>query len=96
LSLFRWIEGRIPTEFYANFSVRFARNATMPEPELRALIASLGFSIHNLTYRLAADGQQFEYRMVLRAVGSSASRALSDALKADPKVLEYRIAPASD
>jgi hypothetical protein len=34
--------------------------------------------------------------MVLRAVGSDASRALSDLLKANPKVLEYRIAPASD
>jgi putative Mg2+ transporter-C (MgtC) family protein len=96
LSLFRWIEGKIPTEFYANFTVRFAREATMPEPELRQLAAQVGFSVYNLTYRLASDGQQFEYRMVLRAVGSDASRALSDVLKADPKVLEYRIAPASD
>jgi putative Mg2+ transporter-C (MgtC) family protein len=96
LSLFRWIEGRIPTEFYANFTVRFARDAAMPEPELRALVAQHGFSVYNLTYRVTAEGQQFEYRMVLRAVGSGASRGLSDALKGDPQVLEYRIAPASD
>ena len=96
LSLFRWIEGKIPVEFYANFTVRFARDATMPEPELRQLVAQHGFSVYNLTYRLAADGREFEYRMVLRAVGSDASRTLSDALKASPKVIEYRIAPASD
>lgn len=96
LSLFRWIEGKIPVEFYANFTVRFAREATMPEPELRQLVAQLGFSVYNLTYRLTADGQQFEYRMVLRAVGSDASRTLSDSLKANAKVIEYRIAPASD
>ena len=96
LSLFRWIEGRIPTEHYANFMLRFARDAAMPEEELRRLVAKHGFSIYNLSYRVTADGAQFEYRMVLRAIGRESTRALSDALKADRQVLEYRIAPASD
>jgi putative Mg2+ transporter-C (MgtC) family protein len=96
LSVFRWIESKIPTEFYANFAVRFARDAVMPEPELRQLVSQLGFSVYNLNYRLSAEGTQFEYRMVLRAVGAGGVRALSDALKADRQVLEYRIAPASD
>jgi len=96
LSLFRWIESKIPTEFYANFSVRFARDAVMPEPELRQLVSQHGFSVYNLNYRLSAEGTQFEYRMVLRAVGAGGVRALSDALKAHHQVLEYRIAPASD
>ena len=76
--------------------LRFARDAAMPEPELRRLVSEHGFSIYNLSYRLTADGEQFEYRMVLRALGRESSRALSDALKADRAVLEYRIAPASD
>jgi putative Mg2+ transporter-C (MgtC) family protein len=96
LSLFRWIEGKIPTEFYANFVVRFARDRVMPEARLRELVARHGFSVYNLSYRVSAEGQQFEYRMVLRALGSESSRALSEALKEEPSVLEYRIAPASD
>jgi len=96
LSVFRWIESKIPTEFYANFSVRFARDAVMPEAELRQLISQHGFSVYNLNYRLIAEGSQFEYRMVLRAVGAGGARALSDALKSNRLVLEYRIAPASD
>jgi len=96
LSVFRWIESKIPTEFYANFAVRFARDAVMPEAELRQLVSQLGFSIYNLNYRLSAEGTQFEYRMVLRAVGAGGVRALSDALKANRQVIEYRIAPASD
>ena len=96
LSVFRWIESKIPTEFYANFSVRFARDAVMPEDELRQLVSQHGFSVYNLNYRLSAEGTQFEYRMVLRAVGAGGVRALSDALKANRQVLEYRIAPASD
>jgi putative Mg2+ transporter-C (MgtC) family protein len=68
----------------------------MPEDELRRLVARHGFSIYNLSYRVTADGAQFEYRMVLRAIGRESTRALSDALRADRQVLEYRIAPASD
>ena len=96
LSVFRWIESKIPAEYYANFSVRFARDAVMPEPELRELVAQHGFSVYNLNYRLSAEGTQFEYRMVLRAVGAGGVRGLSDALKSSREVLEYRIAPASD
>jgi putative Mg2+ transporter-C (MgtC) family protein len=94
--VFRWIESKIPTEFYANFSVRFARDAVMPEPELRQLVTQHGFSVYNLNYRLGDEGTRFEYRMVLRSVGAQGVRALSDALKANQQVLEYRIAPASD
>jgi len=96
LSLFRWIEGKIPTEFYANFTVRFARDSVIPENELRDLVAQHGFTVYNLAYRITGETQQFEYRMVLRAVGSGASRGLSDSLRANPKVTEYRISPASD
>ena len=96
LSLFRWIEARLPTETYANFMVRFSRDAAMPEPELLKAVTGHGFSVHNLTYRLAAEGTQFEYRMVLRSMGRESARALSDALRANRAVLEYRIAPTSD
>ncbi len=96
LSVFRWIESKIPTEFYANFSVRFAREIVMPEPVLRELVSQHGFSVYNLNYRLIAEGAQFEYHMVLRAVGDEGMRALSDALRDNRTVLEYRIAPASD
>src|ERR671918_21113 len=47
LSAFRWIEARLPTESYAIFFVRFARDAAMPEDALRALVNSTGFSLHN-------------------------------------------------
>src|SRR6266850_2312789 len=39
LSVFRWIEGKMPSEYYANFLVRFPREKVMPEAQLRVLIA---------------------------------------------------------
>ena len=96
LSTFRWIEARLPTETYAIFSVRFRRDASMTEPALRELIHSTGFSLHNLSYRLHGDLGQFEYRMVLRTLNAANARVLSDKLRADASVLEFRIAPTGD
>lgn len=96
LSVFRWIEGKMPTELYANFTVRFVREAVMPEPALRELVARHGFSVANLNYRLLGEAGQFEYRMVMRTLKSDNVRSLSEALNADRAVVEYRISPASD
>jgi putative Mg2+ transporter-C (MgtC) family protein len=96
LSVFRWIEGRMPTEVYANFAVRFPRDAVMPEPRLRALVAQHGFSVANLNYRLLDNGEQFEYRMVMRTLKQDNVRRLSETLNADNGVLEYRISPTSE
>ena len=96
LSLFRWIEAKLPTESYANFMVRFARQAAMAEPALRDLVRAHGFSLHNLSYRLHGDADQLEYRMVLRTMDAGNARALAEKLKSDPAVLDFRIAPTSD
>ena len=96
LSVFRWIEGRMPTELYANFMVRFTGEAVMPEEALRVLVAQHGFSVANHNYRLAGERQQFEYRMVLRTLKSDNMRSLAETLNGNDAVIEYRISPASD
>jgi putative Mg2+ transporter-C (MgtC) family protein len=96
LSTFRWIEARLPTETYAIFMVRFARETVISEAALRELVGSTGFSLHNLSYRLHGDVGQFEYRMVLRTLDVHNARTLAEKLKADPAVLEFRIAPTGD
>ena len=84
------------TETYAIFMVRFRRDATMDEVKLRELVQSTGFSAYNPTYRLHGDVGQFEYRMVLRTMDATNARTLSEKLRADPSVLEFRIAPTGD
>jgi|SRR5262245_4149604 len=96
LSTFRWIEARLPTESYALFTVRFKHDAALSEAVLRELVESTGFSLHNLSYRLHGEVGQFEYRMVLRTVDPGNARVLSDRLRAEPSVLEFRIAPTGD
>jgi putative Mg2+ transporter-C (MgtC) family protein len=96
LSTFRWIENRMPSQFYAHFMVGFPRDATMPEPELRKLVSEHGFTIANLSYRLAGEGRHFEYRMVLRTLDARNVQALSETLARTQTVLEFRISPTGD
>jgi putative Mg2+ transporter-C (MgtC) family protein len=96
LSGFRWIERRMPTEQYAIFSVRFERGHAMNEDELRSLVSAHGFSIANITYRLREDGDQFEYRMVLRTLDTRNLRELSTELNALAAVKAFQITPTGD
>jgi putative Mg2+ transporter-C (MgtC) family protein len=96
LSVFRWIEAKMPVQFYARFYVRFARTSVAPERALRALVTEHGFTIANLSYRLDADSGYFEYRMVVRTAQADNARRLAEALNSDPSVLEFRLAPTGD
>ncbi|RDI02711.1 putative Mg2+ transporter-C (MgtC) family protein [Caldimonas thermodepolymerans] len=96
LSLFRWIESRMPSQFYAHFVVRFDRHAKMDETELRRLMRRYGFTIANLNYRLDTDAGFFEYRMVVRTSSPGNASALADMLDSLEIVKEFRVSPLGD
>jgi putative Mg2+ transporter-C (MgtC) family protein len=96
LSTFRWIEARIPAQFYAHLYVRFHRDAIVPEDELRGIVTTHGFTIANLSYRLDSQSGYFEYRMVIRSDRASNARALSETLSRHRSVLEFRLSPTGD
>ncbi|WP_119154427.1 MgtC/SapB family protein [Caldimonas tepidiphila] len=96
LSLFRIIENRIPAYLFAHHQVRFARDAVMPEEELRALLERHGFTVAQLSYRLDSEGTVFEYRMMIRTRDGQNVRRLANTLTATREVLAFRITPASD
>ncbi|HEX7054724.1 MAG TPA: MgtC/SapB family protein [Burkholderiales bacterium] len=95
LSLFRWIESKMPTESYFHFSVRFARDAALPEPKLRELVESHGFSIANFTYRLE-EARVLRHTMVIRTTDRAGASQLAVTLEKNPAVIEFHIAPTGD
>jgi putative Mg2+ transporter-C (MgtC) family protein len=76
--------------------LRFARDSVMTEDELRKTIANNGFSIANLSSRLTEGGKLFEYRMVLRSRDPKNAERLSQHLRKQPQVIEFRISPTGD
>lgn len=96
LSAFRWIEARMPTESYASHYIRFDRNETMSEEEVRALLAEHGFTVANMSYRITRDGPCFEYRMTIRTTNPDNRAHLASALRKLEIVREFRISPIGD
>ena len=96
LALFRWIEMIMPSHYYARLNVRFKRQETPAEAELRDLIVRQNFSVANLSYRLEQEGKYFEYQMTVRSQNTDNYRKLAETLTAMEKVLEFEIIPTGD
>jgi len=96
LAAFRWIEERLPTHRFAHHRIRFARDAVMPEGEVRSLLGDHGFVVHGLTYRLADDGRSFEYRMTVQTDDEENFTTLARDLAALPAVREFILTPSGD
>jgi len=96
LSLFRWIELKMPIQSFHHFSVRFTRDAVMPEIELRELIGKHGFKVASLNYRMVAEGKYFDYRMMLSTLDEGNVQTLSESFRGTASVVEFRIAPTGD
>jgi putative Mg2+ transporter-C (MgtC) family protein len=96
LSLFRLIERRLPSEFYAHHVLAFPRERVMAADKMREMLSEHGFSIANLSTRLTDGGKLFEYRMVLRSRDPESAERLSQHLRDMPEVVEFRISPTGD
>src|SRR5262247_3147957 len=96
LSVFRWIEQAVPSQVYAHHHVKFERDHTMPEGELRQLISQHAFSVANMSYRVSGDGRFFEYRMVIRTSDWDNMRRLAETLRERTAIVEFRISPRGD
>ncbi len=96
LSVFRWIENRMPMQFYAYLVLRFAVEHTMAEHELRLLLKEHGFTVANLSYRLEREANFFEYRMSIRSLRLARATKLSETLSAMPSIKEFRISTTVD
>jgi putative Mg2+ transporter-C (MgtC) family protein len=96
LSVFRWIESKLPGDYYGHLEVRFSRGAAMPEDDFRRFLKEQGFSIANLSYRYSADAQFIEYRMVVRTSRGDDVKRLAESLETMKSVVEFRMFPAGD
>jgi putative Mg2+ transporter-C (MgtC) family protein len=93
LSLFRWIESKLPVFYYAYHYVSFSREQAPAEDDLRAVLAAHGFDVSNMSWRLDNHGRVFEYRMTIRSRNRRNASRLAQTWSDDETVLEFRITP---
>jgi len=96
LSVFRWIELRVPTQSYFNFDVKYAKDGTLSESDMRALIKQHAFSIATFSYRLETEGRVLRHSMTLQTTDRTSASRLAHTLKENPTVLEFKLSPTGD
>jgi putative Mg2+ transporter-C (MgtC) family protein len=98
LSVFRWIENRVPTQAYYNFDVQYDREGSLSEEKMLEILAKLGFSVANLSYRLDGNGEQrlLRHKMTLQTTDRGAVKRLARYLEENQTVSEFRISPTGD
>lgn len=96
LSLFRWIEGALPSLHYGQISIRFGHNSIMPQRVLTELIEQHGVTCANPSYASRDGGQYFEYVMTIRTRNRDNYRRLAESLSGMPQIREFSITPTGD
>ena len=96
LSIFRWIESRMPYQSYFAFDVQFQRAGGMSEQQIRELVERHGFSIAGFSYRLDGEGHIRRHTMVIRSSDRSAAGRLAETLEKTETIVGFRISPAGD
>jgi putative Mg2+ transporter-C (MgtC) family protein len=97
LSVFRWIESKLPVLIYAHCSLRINCCTPMPEKDLRDLLGGHGFDIVSLSYALVEkEGKCLNYQMITRTRKPQNVEQLSQTLSSLDSVLEFRISLTGD
>ena len=96
LSMFRWIEARMPVLFYVRHTVRFPLERATTETAYRDFLAEHGFTTSSASYRVNNAQGYLEYEMVIRSRDSGAERRLAAAIARNSDILEFSLVPASD
>jgi len=95
LSLFRWLEHRLPTLEYGVVSVRFLRRDTLSEDELCRIVATHAISVSGCSYELENEGKFFTYKLTIRTRKLDNLRKLAQTLHGMERVCEFSVTPTS-
>ena len=93
VSVFRWIESRMQTLVYAHLTLRFRRDMTMPEGELRELVEGQSFDVTNMSYSAEKEANFFEYSMTIRTLNKDNVGRLSNVFSNIESITEFHIFP---
>ena len=96
LSLFPWIEKKLPSRLYCHHFIRFDRNASMTEAAVREMLTTHNFKVLNISYRTTEDGLFYEFKMLVRTSDAEHVATLADDLRKMEHVITFDITPTGD
>jgi putative Mg2+ transporter-C (MgtC) family protein len=96
LAGFRWFERRIPSQYFFQFNILYPKDKAPHLKDLLNILKESGFSSSAVSYKLAAQGAQFQYETVISSTTRSDAQRLSEKLLKLPDITEFNILPMGD
>lgn len=97
LSLFRWVEQHLPSEYYADHVLGYAIEKTPSEEQVRELLGQHGCVVKSMSYSLGEHGAVYRYHMVLQTKDRRNLARLAGHLRHSSRdLLEFRLSSAGE
>lgn len=96
LSVFRFLENRMPAQYFSHYTVAFLREDVMPEARLREILEESGFKISTFGYRLTHGGKLLEYETVIQTTDPDKIASLAEKMRRMEAVQNFELIPRGD
>lgn len=96
LSVFRFLENRMPAQYFSHYTVAFHRDEVMPEARLLAMLKECGFSISTFGYRITHGDKLFEYETVIQTTNPNNIAHLAEKMRQMDSVQNFELIPRGD
>jgi len=96
LSVFGWIEKRMPVRRYSRLIVRFKTRTVMKRNELDEIISRFAIRASNPSYQLEDKGRYLEYRMTIFTNHADNFQKLAHCLSTMDDIHEFTIMPTGE
>ena len=96
LSALKWLESKLPTQFYVRHNLRFDLAVAPSESDVKALVGQHGFEVVTMSYHRNDGDGSFAYDTVLRTTDAGNVPGFAEALRRMEGLREFRLSPVGD
>jgi putative Mg2+ transporter-C (MgtC) family protein len=96
LETLRRVESRLPSHTLLHCEIGFAREHAPDRAGVVELVGEHGFRVSEMASRLDPASQLLQYEIAMWSAHAGSVRALERALRAEPRVASFRLAPERD
>ncbi len=96
LSVFGWVERRLPTQRYAHMSITTPADSGLDRDEIMTAVLAHNIKCAAPSYHMEDMGQTMRYEFTLRSINSGNFEVLAETLKNNGKITEFSLIPSGE
>jgi len=96
LSLFRWLEARIPSLQFGQLSIRILRKTSLSEEDILEIVDYHSIKAQNKSYFVQDEGKYLYFEMIILTRHQANFKKLAQTLSQMEEILEFSVTPRNN